>query len=929
MRTLLFPSIGACFLAVAVSAQEPGACIIETIAGGGTTVFGDGGTALEAELFEPEETAIGPDGSLYIADTKHDAIRRVGPDGVIRPVAGTGEPGFSGDGGPATDARIDSPGSMAFGPDGSLYFSDNGNWRIRRVRGDGIVETVVGSGRVLRFDEELEDNTPALETPLGSTHIAFDGDGNLVLSVEFQHRIRRLRADGRVETIAGTDPPSSRRDPGGDGLPAVEAVLDRPLDIAIGPDHSIVFADDAGGYVRRIAPDGIIGSFAGRRGGESNDGTPLDQGSVGSTISLVFDSDGRFVWRSLRRGVRRVTSDGVIETLFAEALHGISISPDGAIFGLYRERALRWNGEELTPTAGIGRTATRGDGGQATAAHLSDPLVTEAGLSGEVYILDRLLSRVRVVEADGRIRNFAGTGEFGLTGSSAINALEAPLANLQDLAIAPDGSLLIAMSSQVARVTQSGVLTLVVDGASRSDCRDPRSCGDGGPVADADIGRITKIEADSKGNVYLLENIGREGPPPLWIRRIRPDGIIETLPFRLPNDRAANSVGAIEVDANDDLLISTGFSSTSRLWVHNLETGWSGLEPAQGFVLAPTSMAASSDGTLIYSSASHQSRIRAYSPDGRVNAIAGRYELLQGFSGDGGPALEAALGAVNGISLDEQGNIYFADRFNHRVRRISRALDCPRPSRPLLAIGGAVNSASYSTSLAPGSIFSLFGRGMGPSALTVAAVENGSFPSSLDGVRVLIDGAPAPLLFVSDGQVSGIVPNATPIGVERNGNTTIIRSSSTLEVEYDAVRSEPNAVQIAAAAPAIFSLDQSGAGQGAILNEDGTVNGPDNPARPGSIIVIFGTGGGLLDPPGEDGRLATAPFGQTVFPVTFRADRIEGEVLYAGEAPGLVSGVLQVNARLPESLARRGAVEIDLTAGGFRSQFSLTVFVGE
>ena len=914
MRLFPFLLLTLHFLAAVLSAQQPGACIIDTIAGGGTSVPGNGGPALEAELFEPEETAIAPDGSLYIADTMHNAIRRVGPDGVIESVAGTGEPGFSGDGGQAAEARIDSPGSMAFGPDGSLYFADNNNWRIRRIRPDGVIETVVGNGELIPFGEELAENTPATETFLGPTHIAFDPDGNLVFSVAFQRLVRRLNPDGRVVTLAGNDTRSHFSE--GDRGPAIEAGLDLPRDVAVGPDGTIVFADDNGAYVRRIGPDGIIDSFAGRPGSESEDGVPLDQASIGSAFNLTFDSEGRFVWRSARRGVRRVSSEGLIETLFDDRLLGLSVAPNGDIFGLLSEQAWRWDGTRINPVAGVGRTALRGDGGPAREAHLSSPRATAIGPNGEVYILDRNVNRVRVVTSDGIIRNFAGTGEVGAA-ETGKPATESPMTSLADLAIAPDGSVYIAMSWQIVRVAESGVIEVV---ASRSGSSCQRvGCGSGGPLKDATIGSIEEIEFDPSGNLYVRDELrGRFLRD--WIWKVSPEGIAEVLPTQLPNGRSVERAVSMAVDPNGDLLIAAGFPPREDLWAYNPESGWRQIEGASGFVATPGSMAFGSDGTLFYTTQRQSSQVRAFTPDGRINIVAGRSQF--GFGGDGGPAAEGILSTPTGVSLDAEGNLFFADRSYHRVRRVTRALDCPMPVRPQVALGGVVDSASYDREIAPGSIFSVFGRGLGPETAVAAQLQGNAFPLEIAGVRAFLDGVPVPLLFVSAGQLSGIVPYATPIGVKREGNSSIFFGNAALEIEYGGSRSEPIGLAIDAAAPAIFSLDQSGSGQGAILNEDGTVNGPLNPARPGSIIAIFGTGGGLVEPAGEDGRLSSAPFGRTVVPVKVRVDFLEAEVLYAGEAPGLVSGVLQVNARLPEELTRRGAVPIFLEMGELRSQTS-------
>jgi uncharacterized protein (TIGR03437 family) len=134
---------------------------------------------------------------------------------------------------------------------------------------------------------------------------------------------------------------------------------------------------------------------------------------------------------------------------------------------------------------------------------------------------------------------------------------------------------------------------------------------------------------------------------------------------------------------------------------------------------------------------------------------------------------------------------------------------------------------------------------------------------------------------------------------------------------------------VSEAAPGIFSLDSSGRGPGAILNQDGSLNGTLNPAAPGSVIVFYATGEGLTDPPSEDGKVAGTVLPKPVLPVTVKIGGVEAEVIYAGAAPGLTAGVMQVNARVPADLAQLGAVGIELIVGERSSGTSVVVIVGQ
>ena len=161
---------------------------------------------------------------------------------------------------------------------------------------------------------------------------------------------------------------------------------------------------------------------------------------------------------------------------------------------------------------------------------------------------------------------------------------------------------------------------------------------------------------------------------------------------------------------------------------------------------------------------------------------------------------------------------------------------------------------------------------------------------------MFFDGVAAPMIYSSALQVSCVAP----FGLAG-------KTSTQIQVEYNGVRSNIVAVPVQAASPGIFTLDASGRGQGAILNQDNSVNSASNPATGGSIIVIYATGAGQTNPDSVDGRITGAQLPLPRLPVTVSIGGVDAQVLYAGAAPGLVSGVLQVNARIPAGLAATSA----------------------
>jgi len=198
---------------------------------------GDGGPALSAWLDAPWDIVRGPDGSLFIADRDHDAVRRVRPDGTITTIAGTGQRGFGGDGGPAVDARLDRSLDVAFSGD-STFIADENNARIRRVARDGTITTFAGTGR-LGCDAT---GKAATDAPIQNPNaIAFLGDGSLLVTSEECHQVRRIGTDGTVHAFLGTGVDGCA---GFDG-PAASAVLDTPGSVRVGGD-GIAYVADSG-----------------------------------------------------------------------------------------------------------------------------------------------------------------------------------------------------------------------------------------------------------------------------------------------------------------------------------------------------------------------------------------------------------------------------------------------------------------------------------------------------------------------------------------------------------------------------------------------------------------------------------------------------------------------------------------------------------
>ncbi|MEX2316127.1 MAG: hypothetical protein WD669_03180 [Pirellulales bacterium] len=234
---------------------------ISTIVGNGKSAYaGDGGPALQASLQLPQGIATDRAGNLFIADTFNHAVRRVDANGVITTFAGS-EAGLAGDGGPATKAQLNLPMAVSVDADGRVYFCDSGNNRIRRVNGDGTIETVAGFGPgALTAGAGFggDGGPPERAKLFSASDIKFDAAGNWLIADSGNNRIRIVR-DGLIETLAGTGKASFT----GDGGPAFEATFKAPQKLAVARDGTIYIADRANHRVRLIDPTGKIKTFVG------------------------------------------------------------------------------------------------------------------------------------------------------------------------------------------------------------------------------------------------------------------------------------------------------------------------------------------------------------------------------------------------------------------------------------------------------------------------------------------------------------------------------------------------------------------------------------------------------------------------------------------------------------------------------------------
>jgi Ca2+-binding RTX toxin-like protein len=369
---------------------------ISTVAGTSSGFSGDGGPAIAAQLQSPTGVVPTRDGGFLIADSSNHRVRRVSPSGIITTIAGTGTQGLSGDNGPATSADLNFPLSLAPTPDGGFLFVDGGNYRIRKVDAAGTITTVAGT-----TPGYSGDNGPATAAQLmGPTGVAPTPDGGFLVADAFGNRIRRVSPAGIITTAAGDGTAAF----GGDNGPATAAQLDRSSGVAPTPDGGFLIADRNNHRIRKVDAAGIITTVAGDgTAGLAGDNGAATAAQLNQPSGVAVTTDGGYLIadRSNHR-IRKVDAAGIISTV-AGSMPGIS-----------------------------------GDGGPATAAQLNTPLTVAPMPDAGFLIADTGNSRIRRVEG-APAPSACGVGPFFvILGQASADALAGT--ELRDAILAGGGS---------------------------------------------------------------------------------------------------------------------------------------------------------------------------------------------------------------------------------------------------------------------------------------------------------------------------------------------------------------------------------------------------------------------------------------------------------------------------------------------------------
>ncbi len=337
----------------------PGVGDITTVAGTGVPGYnGDGGVATSAQLNSPYGVAVDAWGNLFIADSENQRVRKVTASRVITTVAGTGVAGYNGDGGAATSAQLNYPYGVAVDPSGNLFIADFNNQRIRKVAASGVITTVAGTG-VAGYNGDGGVATSAqLNYPFS---VVVDSSGNLFIDDYGNQRIRKVATSGIITTVAGTGVAGYN----GDGGVATSAQLNDPWGVTVDSSGNLFIADYGNQRIRKVATSGIITTVAGTGvAGYNGDGADATSAQLNNPDGVAVDASGNlFIADSTNQRIRKVDISGGITTV-----------------------------------AGTGVEGYNGDNIAATSAHLRAPRGVAVDTSGNLFIGDAGNARIRKVE---------------------------------------------------------------------------------------------------------------------------------------------------------------------------------------------------------------------------------------------------------------------------------------------------------------------------------------------------------------------------------------------------------------------------------------------------------------------------------------------------------------------------------------------------
>lgn len=567
----------------AVSIVLTGQSFVETVAGTGWIFPTTPGPAAQAPLSAVQAMVTDAAGNVFIADPDNHVVLRVDGNGVLSVYAGNAIEGYSGENIPAVQAELDRPTGLAFDGDGNLLIADFYNLRIFRVDRAGILRTVAGGG------SQTGEGVSALAAEIQPWSLAVDSRGVIYFSEPDKNRVRRIDANGVVRTVAGTGEEGFSAD----GVPAVQAKLANPVGITVDAAGLLYITDDFNHRIRRVRADGVLETFAGTgEVGISGLNGPATRATLINPRAVYADKRGNvYIGDNLRSGrLLKVDPAGILTNVAPgvvfDSARAITVVSEGVLLVAEAgsERVLRVTNGTATLFAGNQRYRFGGDGGPAAAASLYYPQGMAFASDGTLYFVDSGNERVRRVRPDGVIETVrTGTlrGPMGLALDAGGNLyvsepdedsiVKITPAGTQTtfftrqgsspsgLAVDAAGNLYVASPSGalVLKITPAGVATTYAGTGTAG------FSGDGQAATRAQLNFPLRLALDSAGNLFIADVANNR------VRKVTTAGVISTVAGNGVEAHAGDggaataasfdSIQGLAVDAQGNLYIATTY----------------------------------------------------------------------------------------------------------------------------------------------------------------------------------------------------------------------------------------------------------------------------------------------------------------------------------------------------------------------------------
>jgi uncharacterized protein (TIGR03437 family) len=749
----------------------------------------------------------------------------------IETVAGSAN---MGDGGPATAAQISNIQGIAVDRWGNLYLSDTDNHRVRKISTSGVITTLAGTGVAGFSGDGGPAATAQLNLPYG---LAADLAGYLYVADLGNDRVRRISPDGVITTAAG----NGNRGSSGDGGMATGAQLLTPRNVAVDAAGNLYFSEFEGHRVRKVTPDGKISTVAGTGvAGLRGDGALAVDAQLAFPAGLAVDRLGAlYIADSQNQRVRKILAGGIISTV-------VGGSPSTAL---------------LTP------------------------LTIAVDVAGTLYVADTS-NIVRSYTVAGAWTNVAGTGQPGFSGDGG-PSVSAQLAAPHDLAVDLNGFLYIADGVRIRRVGNGKIQTVAGDGYVHA-------IGDGGLATDSLLSQPSAIALNGAGSLYIADTGTQR------VRQVLPTGVIQTLVgtgvagFAADNVAVSaatlNSPMGVALDAAGGILIADTNNHRIRQvgtdgHIRNLVgtgvggVGPEGMLPAQTPLDGPRGVCTGRGGALfVVDTANH--RVLQAAPQPLVITAAGNG--APGDAGDGGQARLAQLNQPSACALDSAGNLFIADTFSHRIRKVD-------PSGAISTVAGT-GAAGFSGDEGP----AIAGSINAPRGVVVD--DNGDIFIADTGNNRIRQVTPDGLIHTIAGQAgagfSGDGGPAASARINAPGGLLLDGAGDLYFADTGNNRVRRLVPQAAAPATLVVLPTLSAVSAASLL---------EGPVAPGELIVIFGAGlgpesgvAGALD---ASGVLANLLSGAEV-----RFDGVPAPMFYAQFG--------QLNVQVPYTVAGNTATHV-------------------